>query len=238
MSDEPGSYEVRNATITPQGGGVYIVAHSRASGPETVRGKEKAEQRAGELDDALPALTDDQGRMEQQPPLDPAALADLTKAKPGEVAERDDEIASLKAQLAGETQRREQAEKAHAEATVRTVQPDDDGPAEVPLGGAIPHAVPRSFHGQMDDKDKANLKKLGVGTTDIVLEESESIPPTGLFLGHNGRGYVIKTGEPVTVPDFLINVLDDAIMSSPIVDGGSSKITGYRSRRKYAYRKV
>ena len=73
-------------------------------------------------------------------------------------------------------------------------------------------------------------------TTRIVIEENAEIPPTGLFLSVNGRGYMIRPGEPVDVPPGVLEVLDHAIMSQPIVDPASQQITGYRERRRYPYR--
>jgi hypothetical protein len=82
-------------------------------------------------------------------------------------------------------------------------------------------------------------KKAPVGMPDtvkIILEESEHIPPTGLFLGHNGASFVIQPGVPVSVPKEIITILDDAVMSSPITEPGTQNVIGYRDRMKYPYR--
>ena len=72
----------------------------------------------------------------------------------------------------------------------------------------------------------------------ILLEENEDIPPTGLFLGHNGTGFLICTGVPVLVPDYVIALLDLAVQSSPVVEGNTQRVIGHRERRRYSYRRV
>lgn len=72
----------------------------------------------------------------------------------------------------------------------------------------------------------------------IMLEESDEIPPTGLFIGHNGVGYLLRAGEPCPVPAHVLGVLDDAIAEFPITNPGTGQVTGYRKRRRYNYRRV
>lgn len=103
---------------------------------------------------------------------------------------------------------------------------------------AVPMTMPRHFTGELDSKVKSALEKQGIGFTKIVLEENESIPPTGLFVGHNGRSYMISPGVEVDVPNFLLGVLNDAVMSAPVVDSTTQKVLGYRNRSKYPYREV
>jgi hypothetical protein len=87
----------------------------------------------------------------------------------------------------------------------------------------------------------AQILAKGVGmpnATWVVLDDNDDIPPTGLFVGHNGTGFLIQTGIPVCVPNHVLGVLDDAIMAAPVIDPTSRQITGYRERPRYTYRKV
>lgn len=75
-------------------------------------------------------------------------------------------------------------------------------------------------------------------TVKIILEENADIPPTGLFLGHNGRGYLIVPGEVVDIPRHILEILDHAVMSTPQTDPSTKQVIGYRERMRYPYRVV
>jgi hypothetical protein len=72
----------------------------------------------------------------------------------------------------------------------------------------------------------------------IILEENDEIPPTGLFLGLNGKGFLIRPGEEVDVPMGVKEILDHAVMSAPQMDPATKQIVGYRERMRYPYRLV
>lgn len=246
MSD---AYQIEGVTITPQGGGYYELSHPSLSAPIRERGKEHAEAKAEEIGKS--AATQDNTSMSGA--LDTSALAaggDVTGAippAPPAPPVENDELAQLKAQLAeseaariraeGEADsHKSKADELEKQMATRTVKTDGGEP--VPAPGKVSAAVPRKFDGVLDDAAKAELKRLGIETTEIVLEENENIPPTGLFVGHNGRGYMIVPGEPVTVPNFILGVLNDAQMAAPVTDSKSLKVVGYRNRMRYPYRRV
>lgn len=72
----------------------------------------------------------------------------------------------------------------------------------------------------------------------VVIEEHEDIPPTGLFIGHNGTGFLAQTGIPIPMPRHVLKILDDAIMDAPVTDPKTKQVIGYRPRRRYNYRHV
>jgi hypothetical protein len=92
-----------------------------------------------------------------------------------------------------------------------------------------------------DNKVRKNIGKPAVGmpqTIRILLEENNDIPPTGLFLGHNGKGYMIQPGREVDIPLFLLDILDHAVMSTPVIDPQTQQVVGYRERMRYPYRVI
>ena len=121
------------------------------------------------------------------------------------------------------------------ETPVATVNISEEAPPPPPAA-AIPGIIPKVFEGPLPDEAKKALKKAGLGYRRIWLEESDEIPPTGLFIQHNGRSYMISPGREVDVPDFLLGVLNDAVMSSPVLDQRTRKVIGYRDRMRYPYR--
>lgn len=247
MSD---SYKIGSVTVTPGNGGWYDVSHpSLPDGTERVQGKEKADARATEIDKGAEAP---EGQMDTNPDLNGAPIQESTKAamvaneaegaekvqaatgkspKPAKEGTDDKaQLAAAQGQLTTLQARIDELEKAAGPIT--TVMATE--PAPIPATAT----VPLTYRGQMDAATKKALAANGLTVSTIVLEENESIPPTGLFIGHNGRAYMIQPGEEVDVPDFLISVLDDAVMSAPIVDSSTQKVLGYRNRSKYPYRRV
>lgn len=214
MSD---MYMIGSVAVQPLGGGYYELSHVSLETPEKVRGKEEADKRATALDQATAPA---EGSMEPQ--------GEIPEVKASE-DDKDAQIAALKAQL--EAAR----EGAKASEDVRTVLMDPEAP---PVGSYVPNTVPLSYTKTMDKEQRQMFSKAELAVARIVLEENENIPPTGLFISHNGRAYMISPGEEVDVPEFLLAVLDDAITSNPVIDTTTRKVLGYRNRMKYPYRRV
>jgi hypothetical protein len=72
----------------------------------------------------------------------------------------------------------------------------------------------------------------------IVLEEDSAIPPTGLYISANGRPYLLMAGVEAQVPQEVISVLNDAVTSIPVIDPQTQRVTGYRSRLRFPYRRI
>lgn len=81
-------------------------------------------------------------------------------------------------------------------------------------------------------------KIAGVKKVRIILEDNPDIPPTGLFIGHNGNSFMIRTGVEVDVPEPLLEILDRAITSVPIVNSHSLQVMGSRQKQRFAYRVI
>lgn len=72
----------------------------------------------------------------------------------------------------------------------------------------------------------------------IVLEENETIPPTGQFISVQGRSYMLRPGDPASVPVEVLNVLNDAVQEVPMIDSMTNQIVGYRKKMRFPYRIV
>jgi hypothetical protein len=70
----------------------------------------------------------------------------------------------------------------------------------------------------------------------IMLEDNADIPPTGQFVSVNGRTYMVQPGKWFDAPQELINVLDDAVATVPILDPNTQRVIGYRDRLRFPYR--
>lgn len=69
----------------------------------------------------------------------------------------------------------------------------------------------------------------------IVLADNAEIPPTGQFIGVNGRSYVLRSGEEAEVPIEILGVLDSAVTSVAVLDE-NEQIVGFRDRPRFPYR--
>jgi len=134
---------------------------------------------------------------------------------------------------------------------------DDFGsniPKKVKSKGKVPPVAPVAAAEDDDDGEVVTLppprKKRAQPPTEvqpaqgmpkkfrIILEENEVIPPTGLYLSHNGRPYVIQTGVEVDIPHFLKEILDNAVISVPVTEPSTQQVIGYRNRLRYPYRVI
>lgn len=100
-------------------------------------------------------------------------------------------------------------------------------PAKAP---AAPKAAPKSA-------DKPVEVILAAKRVKIILEENDNIPPTGLFVGVNGRSFLIRAGEEVEVPVEVVEVLNDAVEDVPRTDGNNN-VLDYRKKMRFPYRLI
>lgn len=71
----------------------------------------------------------------------------------------------------------------------------------------------------------------------IILDENENIPPSGQFFGINGASYMLKPGVAVPVPEGILDILEAAVISVPVLEGG--RMTGrFRNRHRFPFQIV
>lgn len=127
-----------------------------------------------------------------------------------------------------------------------TLPPEDDAETagSLPQIPAPPPAAPVAKSKQAAKSKQTVQKQVSAGEiitaaqterVNIVLEENDNIPPTGLFIGINGRSYQLVAGEEVSVPVEVLNVLDDAVEDVPRVDGNRN-VVDYRRKMRFPYR--
>lgn len=108
---------------------------------------------------------------------------------------------------------------------------DDLNEADLQLGSNLPPVAPTKRRG----------KPTTVGmpeTVRLLIEENDSIPPTGVYVGLNGKGYLIRAGETVDVPIGVKDILDNAIETVPQIDPTTRRIIAHRERMRYPYRLI
>jgi len=69
----------------------------------------------------------------------------------------------------------------------------------------------------------------------ITLSENPNIPRGGHFFGVNGASFLLKPGKKASVPEGLLDVLENAVEGYPVVDPDTLIITEWRERLRYPY---
>lgn len=205
-------------SATDLGGGWYEINVPGAEQPEKVQGKTNADKRVAEIN---ASLSNDGAAPNPALSQEPLSIPAVEAAKQGAQAAT---LAAL--------------DPNHASNSTSATPPA----VEVDVQAAIENSDQPQATSPVTEFDRTftskEIKAQGLPEmTRIILEENPDIPPTGLFLGHNGRGYMIKPGEEVDVPNFLLGILDDAVAATPVM-GDGQKVVGYRNRSRYPYRRV
>lgn len=107
-----------------------------------------------------------------------------------------------------------------------------------PKASLKPNLSPNLGIDMVDDDKPAPKAADKNARVKIVLEDNDFIPPTGLFVGYNGKTFMIRTGVEVSVPPGVIDILDHAVMSVPVKDPYSLQVVGQRERNRYPYKRV
>lgn len=84
---------------------------------------------------------------------------------------------------------------------------------------------------------KDSTESDGVKRVWIILQKTDEVPPSGLHLGHNGTGYLLKAGKKAYVPEFLLDILDNAVVKKPII-GDNGRVSGYEDSPRFPYQVV
>ena len=87
---------------------------------------------------------------------------------------------------------------------------------------------------------KPRVEKL----TRIILEDSDEIPPGGQYFSIMGekdgkpfsRNWMIQSGAEFEAPEELIGLLNNSIVSIPVVNPNTKQVIGYRDRQRFPYR--
>lgn len=179
----------------------------------------KAAKPAPTLADASSAL-DDNLTQKPRDPMEPATEADAGPLTPAGAAQSlQEQMDALLKQVAALTSIMGGAVGAMAGlAQSQMAKPTDEELMAIATSMPMPEAKP--------------LPKVK-----IMLEDNDNIPPGGQFIQVDGVAYILQPNVEADVPINLLDVLDNAIMSVPIVDADRNVI-GYRDRLRFPYRTI
>jgi len=99
-------------------------------------------------------------------------------------------------------------------------------------------SIPRNVRSKIADAPRPAPAPVTPVRIKVILEEDAGIPPTGLFISANGKPYLLMAGVEASVPPEVVSILNDAVTSVPIIDPQSQRVTGYRQRLRFPYRRV
>jgi len=108
----------------------------------------------------------------------------------------------------------------------------DDLTADMVPGGGAPAETDQA------EKPKQRRQRKPKGYIRVQLEESDDIPPSGLFIGVDDSHYLLQPGMEVDVPQGVVDVLENAVISVPKIDPSTRRVIGYKDRLKYPFRKL
>ena len=118
--------------------------------------------------------------------------------------------------------------------------PEDDNETVGNLGNEVAAPAPKPVKPAKAAKAKeATVTEVipAAKRVKIILEENDNIPPTGLFIGINGRSFLLRAGEEVEVPVEVVEVLNDAVEDVPRTDGNNN-VLDYRKKMRFPYRLI
>jgi hypothetical protein len=124
-----------------------------------------------------------------------------------------------------------------------TLPPEDDdesaGNLAAPPVAAVPAPKPKALKPKAAKVVEEPVIEVipAAARVKIILEENDNIPPTGLFIGSNGRSFLLRPGEEVEVPVEVIEVLNDAVEDVPRTDGNNN-VVDYRKKMRFPYRLI
>lgn len=74
----------------------------------------------------------------------------------------------------------------------------------------------------------------------IVIEPSTEVAESGQVpIGHNGAQYLLRAGVEAEVPEFILDILDKAVLNKPVTDPVTKKYTGRLvPQKRFNYRRV